>query len=188
MQLDFNQLKKTTIFCSACETRLFNAPFSKTITYSPSKLAANPFWQNFVSIKRSMHDWLEPKTTVIIPIPNWEKNSKRQFFLLRASTEIDMLAFENGQIIVVERSETTLYVFPSSATRVKCRAHVCSTMHVCSTTHTLKKKGKSGADTTEVVDERSEETTSVPARALVSHLVSCIQWKKKGNVASVSTE
>ena len=99
MQLDFNQLKKTTIFCSACETRLFNAPFSKTITYSPSKLAANPFWQNFVSIKRSMHDWLEPKTTVIIPIPNWEKNSKRQFFLLRASTEIDMLAFENGQII-----------------------------------------------------------------------------------------
>ena len=56
---------------------------------------------------------------------------------------------------------------------VGCRA--C--MYVVPRIH-WRKKGKSGADTTEVVDERSEETTSVPARALVSHLVSCIQWKK----------
>lgn len=47
-------------FLLLCSTPL--PPFQRSIFYdhySPSKLAANPFWQNFVSIKNSMHDWLK---------------------------------------------------------------------------------------------------------------------------------
>ena len=94
MQLDFNQLKENDHFLlllvRLLPPLLFNAPFSKTITYSPSKLAANPFWQNFVSIKKSMHDWLEVRTDngdhSISKLR--EKFKKTSFFPLRSASSL----------------------------------------------------------------------------------------------------
>ena len=103
MQLDFNQLKKTTIFCSACETRLFNAPFSKTITYSPSKLAANPFWQNFASIKKSMHDWLEVRTdNGDHSISKLREKFKKTSFFLFVLLKLICLHLETDRLFILD--------------------------------------------------------------------------------------
>ena len=66
-------------------------------------------------------------------------------------------------LIVVERSETTLYVFPSFAT---CVSDACSAIpqrKMSSTTHKKREKWHTPASTG-VGDERSEETTPVQVR------------------------